>query len=221
MSLEKRLRDLHLLYGKRNALFLRGQALILWVNEGVRRFSKLIRKGETDKQLLGITLAGVFDRIAAYADSFIHLPIAQSLSEKYPLTCCAYCRKLPCICDLNRKTEITEYTASAEQLDWDIQRWCEHMSLLYGEVNEKNGLRIAVSRLIEEIQEVGSEQFFASQNSEISSVELENLRKRIALEFADTFAWIFSIAAMLEIDLQLLLDQTYGPGSKQWLKHFS
>lgn len=221
MNLKVRFENLASLYRKRNAIRLQGLQLLLFVNEAIRQLSKLIRKGETDSAVLAQALASVFARVSSYADSFVDLPIVLALSEKFPIGFCAYCGKLPCACELNRKTEIAYQSGSPHQFAWDVKEWCAHMEELYGQVNRGRGMNIAMARLVEEMQEVGAEQFSGGQKEEMSFHELEEIRTSIAREFADVFAWIFAIAGILEIDLQMTLDQMYGPDSKQWEKHSS
>lgn len=206
MTLKNRIERLFQLFGLRNAMYLRGDQRALFLLDAVRSFGKLIRNGETNKARLARSLASVFGRACSFADSYVNLPITEALCQKYPLGRCAYCQEVKCVCDPRRKKSITHASISAFQLEWSVGEWCRGLNEVYGEVNLERGVSYAVGRLNEEVGEVISAQLLDAQDRRLT---LTDVRKNISREFADVFAWIFTLAALLNIDLEVALDQYY------------
>jgi len=196
------------LYGRRNAMFLRGDMRVIFLDERVRSFFKAIRKEEKDKTRLANLLASTFSRAIAFADSFVDLPLVQALCEKYPSYGCAYCTGKPCHCNSNRVGEINLEIPLLEQMGWTVQQWVTHMDVVYGNINRNNGIFFAICRLQEEIGEAKAAHHFDDVAN--SSVTLSMRRLNIAREFADVLAWIFSIASMLDLDLDTTILEQYG-----------
>lgn len=196
------------LYGHRNAMYLRGDIRAMYLDDRVRSFFKKIRKEETDKNVLAHILASMFSRTLAYADSFVDIPLVRALCEKYPSSGCAYCGGKPCICDPNRKGTIVLAYADRYQMEWDVNRWVDHMHEVYGANNRNAGIYFAICRLNEEIDEAKAAHYL----DEISNpnITLPMRRMNIAREFADVLAWIFSIAAMLDLNLGSAIQERYG-----------
>jgi NTP pyrophosphatase (non-canonical NTP hydrolase) len=208
MNLQETITHLFELYGQRNAMYMRGDNRILWLGESMRAFAKVIRKGEKDKEQIAYKLAAIMARMIAYADSFSDLPLIQALCEKYPIGNCSYCGENPCICENNRKGNMVISQVSSEQMSWEISDWTKHLDFMYGKKNRENGIYYVYTRLSEEFFEsVAAHYFDDIVNPEIS---LDKRRENLAHEFADMFAWIFSIAGMLEIDLQKAVEREYG-----------
>ncbi len=207
MTLTERLLDLFELFGLRNAMYLRGDSRVLFLINGVQHLGKLLRKNVQDVGILGKALSSVFARTAAFADSFVNLPIPEALCEKYPHNKCAYCGQSKCTgCLPDNRPSITHAPVSEGQMKWSVRDWCAHMDNIYGEVNRKNGAKFAHARILEEIHEVINAQLIDAQDTELS---LQEVRRNMAREFADVFAWIFSMSALLEIDLDKVLDEQY------------
>lgn len=213
MTLQEHFDNLKHLYGTRNATYMPdGNTRVLLLGDGVRHLGKLLRKDEKNKEQLGLALASVFARTCAFADIFADLSIVQSLSEKYPLEACAYCNTKPCTCSTARITQITPRQHNVIQLHWGIEDWSAHMNNLYGENNKKQGVMFAFHRLAEEVLEAQGTQLIDKYNPEMSQILL---RFRISCEFADIFAWIFSLSNLLETNLEIALVYRYGSNCKR------
>ncbi len=93
-------------------------------------------------------------------------------------------------------------------MQWTISQWIKHFNDLYGANNRARGIDHALLRLIEEMHEAeGAHLFDCTRNLRMS---LSERRLNVAREFADVLAWIFSIAGMLELDLEKAIIQRYG-----------
>lgn len=207
MTFEKRLLDLFELFGLRNAMYMRGDTRVLFLMDAIRYFGKLVRTGEKDKNIMGTAIASLFARTAAFADSFVNLPLADAMCEKYPDGICAYCQHKICVCDPNRKQQIVYGQISLTQKTWPVNDWLRHLDATYGKVNRDRGILFAHSRLYEEVGEVISAQLVDAHDQRLT---LTDVRRNISREFADVFAWIFVIAALLEINLDEVLDLHYS-----------
>lgn len=212
MNLNETIRSLFGLYGLRNAMFLRGEMRTALLHRGIKTLSQAIRKGEDKEQLTKI-LASVFARSVAFADSFVRIPLVEALSMKYPIRSCAYCGKSPCKCGSVRKDEVTLQEVSPMQMGWTITDWVTHLDILYGASNRKRGIHAAINRLTEEMHEVESAHLFDGVGNGVMT--LSQRREQVAQEFADLFAWIFSIAGMLDLPLQKVVEERYGGNCKR------
>lgn len=207
-TLQHRIDDLDELYGERNAMFLRnGEERLAFLLDATRSFGKLIRRDEKNSLLLTKGLASIFSRTCTFASSFRKLPIVECLSMKYPIGLCAYCQKAVCECGERRTTELQIATVNEHQLPWTVTDWCNNLDRAYGKNNRDRGIAYALSRLSEEIGEVTGTLLIEAQDRELA---LSEIRHKIACEFADIFAWTFSISAMLEIDLDSMLELRYA-----------
>lgn len=209
MNLEESIKSIFELYGPRNAMYLRGEARAFFLHERIREFCKRIRNNDLNKGVLAEILASIFARTLAYADSFIDLPLVEALCLKYPSFGCAYCGEMPCDCGAARlgKAEIA-VTVSPEQLGWTVRRWIEHMGAVYGAKNKERGINFMLLRFIEEVHESEAAHLFDAIAD--PDVTLHVRRENLAREFADAFAWIFSIAFVMELDLQTAIERRYG-----------
>ncbi len=213
-TLNERFDELFKLFGQRNRMYMpdRGDRFI-FLNGSLRHLIKLLRRGVTDKEGLGRALASIFARTSNFARSFGNIPIVESLTTKYPHSGgCSWCSAIPCVCPAARTNDITYAPPSVVQLTWGVNDWCKHLEKLYGKNNRERGLLAAVMRLAEEIGEVGDTALIDINNPKISSDELSNI---IAREFADTFAWIFTICSLLGIDLDTELQENYSGKHKR------
>lgn len=207
MTFQERLANLWELFGLRNAMYHRGDSLDKLLLVGITHFGRLLRKGEKNPAMLGKALASLFSRASTWANTFKELPIVEALCEKYPIGKCAYCGQTQCTCPLDNRPAITHATIVAEeQRAWSVNEWMRHLDKVYGDTNRQRGLQLAYLRLFEEIGEIGLVQLLDVHNSELS---LDDVRRNMAREFADVFAWILSISAMIEIDLDKVLDEQY------------
>lgn len=206
MNFQERVRDICELFSLRNAMYMRGDMRVLFLTDAIRRLGKLLRNEESDIHELSKALASVFARTCAFADSFVNLPIADAMCEKYPKNNCAYCGKSPCACEQKRGTEIVLAPISKTQMVWTVKEWCGHLDAVYGKKNRERGINYAHSRLSEEVGEVVSAQLIEVYDQRHTLTEV---RQTVSREFADVFAWIFSIAGILEIDLDSVLEDRY------------
>lgn len=207
MELKKAIQVAFELYGLRNAMFARGDMRALWLHERIDSLWKCIRREETDKKVLEATLASLFARALAFADSFIDLSFVEAMCEKYPMAGCAYCGGMPCECSSSKRRDVTIACVSPKQSAWTISKWVEHMGAVYGTSNKQRGIQYAMLRLIEEVHEVEKAHHFEGV---AESISLTERRLRLAREFADVLAWIFAIAHMLQLDLEAEVVHRYG-----------
>ncbi len=212
MNLGQQIKVLFDLYGRRNAIHFRGETRFLALHDSVRMLNKLLRKGETDKEVLGKMLAAVFAWTCAIADSFIDLELVRELCNKYPHFGCAYCRQKKCMCSEDRQFQYKEYQSLHPQREWTISEWCAHLDEVYGANNRARGLGQCLLRLYEEISEA---EITVLTHVHHADKSVDDLRKYTAREFADVFAWIFSLAALLEVDLQLSVENAYNAGCRR------
>ncbi len=198
------------LYGPRNRMYMRGDTAILFLHQHFANLQKdVLRNGELDKKIVGGRLASLFAMTIAYADSFGDLPFVRALCMKYPQENCTYCGKKPCSCEINREKGAPRLKeVSREQMEWSISNFVENLDTLYGKNNRQRGIQIALLRLMEEIHEAEGAQLFEDMND--PNVTVDERRMRLAKEFSDVLAWIFSISAMLEIDLQQEVHDRYS-----------
>jgi NTP pyrophosphatase (non-canonical NTP hydrolase) len=207
MTFQERLENLWELFELRNAIYHRGDSLKELLIVGIAHFGRLLRKSERDPAVLGKALASIFSRTSTWANTFNRLPIVDALCEKYPVGRCAYCGETQCTCQPDKRPIITHATILAEeQRSWSVNEWTAHLDTVYGATNRQRGLHFAYLRLFEEIGEIGLVQLLDVYNPELS---LDDVRRNMAREFADVFAWIMSISAMIEIDLDKVLDEQY------------
>jgi NTP pyrophosphatase (non-canonical NTP hydrolase) len=188
-------------------MYMRGDNRLLFLLNAVRVLGKHIRKEVKDKDVLAAAVASVFSRACSYADTFVNLAVVEALEEKYPREHCAYCKHMPCECAANRKTEIQCAPVTGSQETWSIRDWCSHIDKVYGATNRERGIQFALGRLYEEICEAIDTQFLDTNDT---SLQLNEVRHRMAHEFADIFAWIFTIALLLEVDIEPILEERYN-----------
>lgn len=195
------------LYGPRNQIHLQRHDALLLLSNRRRELGKLIRKSETDKSTLSATLASMFARLWSYAETFGTLPIVEELAQKYPESGCAYCGHKPCRCRLGIRPEIISRPYPHTQLNWSIRQWTEHLDSVYGTNNRERGIAMAFIRLSEELDEASDVSAFDTRDRRM---RIDNFKKKIAREFADAFAWIMSIAATLNVDLDAAIVERYS-----------
>lgn len=210
MNLLGQIRSVDLLFGKRNRLYIQNRSAYFdYLLDNARMLLKILRRGSSAKmEDYADVLTNIFGWTCALAYSFGELPIVEAICIKYPVGGCTYCGEKICKCTLNRvpgesKIVDTHYG----QGGWTITEFVKHIDDTYGKVNHQNGLQTAVLRLVEEILEIQQTLLVDYREPELSP---EELMRRIAKEFADTFAWIFAIAALCEIDLQHAVETRYG-----------
>lgn len=218
-TLTDRFGELRELYGYRNAMYMQGSRRADFLNDACLYLQRLIRKGEKDKVVLTKAMASLFARACAYADSFENLPIVAALALKYPGNSCAYCKTNPCVCSKVRTSDQQFNTDSSmlgvpgahsthpAYMNWSVTDWCTSLERMYGKNNRERGILDARSRLIEEVFEAENAHFNLSGDPRITLVQL---RENMSLEFADIFAWIFSICNLLEVDLDTELEHRYA-----------
>jgi NTP pyrophosphatase (non-canonical NTP hydrolase) len=207
INLSERIADINELFGLRNAMYMRGERRTLFVNDALLTISTHIRKEVTDLRILSKAHASLFARTCAMADSYVNLPIFEALSRKYPPRRCAYCGCGPCECHRNRKTSLVLAEVSNEQRLWTVNDWTQNLDFVYGALNRQRGLDYVQLRLFQEFCEATN---VATIEAYDKSLRLTEVRHRIAKEFADMFAWQMTLAAILNVDLDLALNQRYG-----------
>lgn len=209
MNLQEQIKSVDGLFGPRNRLYIRDKSTYFnYLLDNARMLIKVLRKGQSaKKEDYCDVLTNTFGWSCALAYSFGELPIVEAICIKYPIAGCSYCGKKICNCTLNRAPgEAKVVNAHFEQLAWTMTQFIRHIDNTYGESNRKNGLQAAVMRLIEEILEIQRTLFVDYREPGLTP---EELKKRIASEFADTFCWIFAIASLCDIDLQQWVEERY------------
>lgn len=207
-NLQENISDLIDLYGPRNAMFLRTDMRAALLYEKLRDLCKELRKGQTNKDVLSGIMASLFARSVCLSDSFHELPIVDALCSKYGANYCQYCGKHPCRCEKDRTNDISYITISNRQRIWSVTDWTSHLHELYGKNNTERGIDHALLRLSEEMHEVQATYIF--EKALDNNFTLSMRREALAREFADVFAWIFSITGMLDLDLQSAIEHRYG-----------
>jgi NTP pyrophosphatase (non-canonical NTP hydrolase) len=215
MSLQDSIHMMSGLYGPRNRFFLRGDTPALFLNTRIRDLWKAIRNGETDKDVLAQKLASVICRTVVVMDAFRGPPVAEALCEKFPLSGCAYCGKVPCVCEMKRTEGITLADVSEMQMAWSISDWIQHLGRLYGEKNKEAGIQFAMLRLMEEVFEAQDAFYYETMSD--ADMLLDARIQGLNREFADIFAWIFAIAHLLDLPLEEAVMKRYS-GVCQWCK---
>lgn len=205
MNLQSQIKNLQELFGQRNAMYLKGQRLFFLL-EAVRLFAKHIRK-KSEKPYLESSLASVFSWACAVSDEFNDLPIIDAMREKFPAGRCAYCGEPVCACHINKRKDITLAVPDPQQLEWSANDWAANLMAVYGEGNRKNGIQFVIGRLYEEVGETSSAQLLDIHRH---GVNLEEMRKSVSHELADVFSWILVISALLEIDMDAVLQEKYS-----------
>lgn len=191
--------NVNYLYGTRNAMYLRGEYRSLFLDDAVKKFAKAIRNHEENAEVLSNLLASVLARLLSFADSFIDLPLVESLSRKYGGPACGYCNRYPCRCGTDRKGSLIASAVTEKNLKRSIKDWIRAIDETYGKQNRENGIWFALLRLQEEITEAKNAHLF--DNASDTSITLQQRREMLSDEFADAIAWIFSIAGMLHLSL--------------------
>ncbi len=194
--------DLAWLFGQRSNMFLRGNTGPLILRDSVHYLSLLVRGAECNRTLLVTALADLLAKTCCFAQGFDDLRVIQALSSKYPPDGCAYCEKMPCGCAQLRTPaqQLKRASPDSEQMAWNIAEWCKHLNRVYGVANSSRGIFFALIRLAQELHEI---ECILLMDSDQPVASLSEYRKRLAEEFADVFAWIFSITALLDLGLAL------------------
>lgn len=199
------------LYGRRNNIWLPGrEPRLTYLNVAIRDLQKSIRHGWDD--FTGIALARVQSRVFCVAHGLNEIPIARSMTEKFPISGCTYCKMIPCQCVENR-ADITVPTADSQsvQMGWNLRQWQRHLNLLYGEKNRSEGVEKIVNRIYEEAVEV--DLFEAGEvQRDGNDRSADDLEKEYGLELADVSAWNIGVAIYLGIDLESEILKRYWPG---------
>ena len=102
---------------------------------------------------------------------------------------------------------------------FDIRDFQKLIHKMYYEKDVARGVSGTYMWLAEEMGELASdlrkiEQFRSAQEKgeSVDDQELAELRKNLGAEFADVFAWLATIANVVDIDLADALAQKYGKG---------
>ena len=102
---------------------------------------------------------------------------------------------------------------------FDIRDFQKLIHKMYYEKDVARGVSGTYMWLAEEMGELASdlrkiEQFRSAQEKgeTVNDQELAELRKNLGAEFADVFAWLATIANVVDIDLAEALTEKYGAG---------
>lgn len=87
------------IYHRRDSIYLSGRSKrIDLLDAGIDDLSVAMRKGATSQKFKEDLIARIISRISCVARSVVDLSVAEGLSEKFPLSGCSYCGKMPCEC---------------------------------------------------------------------------------------------------------------------------
>ncbi len=204
--------DVRELFGRRNALYMFNRDVrYKFLGNAIRNLQSAVRS-RSSRDVLRRELASVFARMCTYAESFGVLNVCEAFTRKYPLRFCTYCLmdNGSCNCLTNRdKTKKPQLAPIDEEMaNFSVRKLCAVMDDKYGKRNREHEdpAAFAIGRLQEEVYETTDIDLFI-QNTSLTQLEI---RQRLELEFADMFAWIFSIAAILLVDLESELQARYG-----------
>lgn len=210
-SLQEVLDNLSWLFGPRIAMFMRGDTATALLRDSFYHLFGLLRNEVGDKARLVEALADMFAKACCVAESFRDLQVVRTMSLKYLLSGCAYCGKMPCGCGRLRTPDqrLKRALPDDKQMAWNITEWCKHLETVYGVKNGAQGIFFALMRLGEELHGI---EHILLNDSRQPDTSLTELRRRLTEEFADVLAWIFSIASLLELELNLgeFVDIRYG-----------
>lgn len=212
MTFQQSIVSLEELFGQRNRMHLRGDRAIFLIHQHFANLqNEVFRKGGQRKDVEARQFASLFAITIGHANSFGNLPLVEATCRKYPQGKCNYCKKSPCDCAAIRDKAGAPPTLappSAVRMDWHIREFVRNLDALYGENNRERGLEWAFLRLIAEIHEAEHAHLFDQINN--PDYTLVERRFNLAKEFADVIAWIFSISAMRDIDIQSAIEKRYG-----------
>jgi NTP pyrophosphatase (non-canonical NTP hydrolase) len=207
MSIGKWMKHLANLYGRRNRIFLPGLAdRIDFLNLAIGDLQEAIRKGFS-KKAIGVALARVGARIFCVAEHFWSLPLAETMSRKFPEMHCSYCKWFPCRCSENRQNYVLE-RISPVQVRWNLSKWQEHLGLLYGSKNRDKGIENILNRLFKEITEL------SAVRTKVPRMDYkpDKIEEKFALELVDALAWTCAVANYFDIDLEQAVMDRFGNG---------
>lgn len=194
------------LYELRNAIYMRGDTPKDFLDDAFWNLSTLGQKSPNDKEMMTRALASVFARTCAFENTFKlgDMGVVNAYCSKFPFDRCTYCHQKiedGCKCTWYRDRSIkpTRAEPSPEQLQWTFQQFMEHNEIMYGSKNRAVGLQATIDRLGQEINEAKRVLFIDSRSLEVPQQEI---RRRIAFEFADIRAWTFSVANVIRLEPQ-------------------
>jgi NTP pyrophosphatase (non-canonical NTP hydrolase) len=168
---------------------------------------KSIRKHETHTEI-SRRAGTVYSWLACVARK-AGVSIQDALESKFPARC-AYCGKMPCICqDATRGAADLTY-AHDENAPQSLRAWQFHLDAMYGENNRASdkGIWFCVQRMTDETLEI----LLPKLNQEFDGKTEEELKQEFKLEIADATAWLIAASNLLEIDIQSAVLGHYGNG---------
>lgn len=208
MNLRDQIASVDQLFGPRNRRYIGSRERhFLFLLDTSRIHLKMVRRGVSNKEIVGHSLASMFGWTCALAHTFGNLPIVEMLSKKYPMTGCSYCQMPTCICTLVRRNECRPADVNPVQLEWSIRDWSNHIKTTYGKNNESLSTAEYALRLEEEIIEILRTLIVDLRQRDLSAKELD---ENIASEFADTICWIIANANRRNVDLQAVVEEIYN-----------
>lgn len=210
-SLDDLAKHFFFLYGDRNRLYLSGlrkrcDFLIIAVGD----LQDAIRKN-VPQEILEIALARIVSRIFCIAENFREQRLIEIMIDKYPLTGCSYCHKMPCECQERRSEPILKGRIPKVQLKWSLSDWCRHFDKCYGAKNRSKGIDRMMSRLFKEASELLALELGVSHKTHGPLTQQET-HYEFHLEMADALAWTIAIANYFKINLEDAVLKRYGDG---------
>lgn len=161
-----------------------------------------------------IAIARLLVRVFLISHHFGDLPLLGSLTMRFGGGACGYCKKCPCDCPDKGRDDITlVQDVDPRQAEWTIGEWQKHLDLLYGAKNRQHGIQNILCRLVREHVEFQS---IVDDSQGLCFRErgetVLTLRRKLAHELADVFAWILALATALEVDAEQALETHFGNG---------
>lgn len=134
--------------------------------------------------------------------------IVEQMCLQHPASHCHYCGsdQTPCECrkeKINERQQLTD--ADPVQLGWTIRDWQRHLHARYGKNNEELGLQGVLVRICAEITEAQGAIMLHLPRGD----DYDEIAKYAGGEFADILAWIIAFAALVNVDLQDVIEDRY------------
>lgn len=160
-----------------------------------------------DFELKEIAVARLGSRLFCVASGLGNIPVHEGLEAKYPATGCARCGAIPCSCgDKESQKPELDLTSVGMRSEWSMNRWQRFLWDVYGENNQRRGIKDTIARLFSEVVEVRA---LVRQAPKLGAAEVARAAR---LEIADVTAWSLGAASLLGVFMQPAIIERYGAG---------
>ncbi len=199
------------LYGRRN-MFVNGSfhSRALHMSRRIGRLADSERKREPIEG----RLASAFSYFMSVVNYFNReVDLARGMANKFPSYGCGYCGAKPCQCFAHTRSEHKKPDLDIAQLEWNIEKWQQHLLEVYGEKNTERGFWEIHTRLQSEFGELSILQAHGPNTPLLPSVMIAECEG----EAADVLSWLFAIAYIKRVNLSTAILERYQvcPGCKK------